>query len=263
MMKIDDVVKFLDQVKTVYRDLIITSNYEKVSDEKISWKNYKTGIFKNLYSKEFEYLIKNRQYSFLLKDNLGCFQFYYEFKDLELNKLKMAYYPYPVKLKETSSDIENYIDEIYDETLIDYYYDIWEIFNHEFELNINDEELRKIFEKSQALGNNESIENLLFAKFDNKYEHTNSSHFRIDYDSKVQTHNKCEIQIGAINDIRIPIDKIVSPITFFDFIIKNILRKDKYYEQLSKKSSYVDLIEYHRSNSNKIPNFLEKNIHIV
>src|SRR5690606_8121994 len=110
---------------------------------------------------------------------------------------------------------------------------------------------------------NESMENLLFAKFDNKYQHTNTSHLRVDYDSKVTSHNKCEIQIGAINDIRIPIDKMISPITFFDFIIKNILRKDEYYKQLIAKGSYVKLIDYHRGVGIKILNFNESNIHII
>lgn len=262
-MKIDEILKLLDYIKDLHKDIIITNNFEKISDTVISWKNYKSGIYKNLYSKEYEYIIKNRQYSFLLRDNLGCIQFYYEFKKQEISKIKMSYYPYPVKLKETGDDIESYLDEVYDETLLDYYYDIWEIFNHEFELNINDTELRTIFEKSQSLGNNESIENLLLAKFDHKYEHTNTSHLRIDYDKDVTTHNKCEIQIGAINDIRFPIDKIISPIMFFDFIIKNILRKNKYYLDIKDKDSYVKLLDFHRSLIIDIKNFKEKNIFIT
>ncbi|MDR4953969.1 DUF2290 domain-containing protein [Chryseobacterium sp. ES2] len=262
-MKIDEILKLLDVIKDLHKDIIITNNFERISEDIISWKNYKSGIYKNLYSKEYENIIKNRQYSYLLKDNLGCIQFYYEFKDQEISKIKMAYYPYPIKLKETGDDIESYLDEVYDETLLDYYYDIWEIFNHEFELNINDTELRKIFEKSQSLGNNESIENLLLAKFDHKYEHTNTSHLRIDYDSKVDTHNKCEIQIGAINDIRIPIDKIISPIIFFDFIIKNILRKNNYYTEIKEKGSYKKLLEFHRTLKIDIKDFKEQNIHLI
>lgn len=262
-MKINEVLKLLEDIKDLHKDLIITNNFEKISDNILSWQNYKSGIYKNLYSKEYEYIIKNRQYSFLLRDNFGCIQYYYEFKEGEICKIKMAYYPYPVKLKETSDDIESYLEEIYDETLLDYYYDIWEIFNHEFELNINDTELRKIFEQSQNLGNNESIENLLLAKFDHKYEHTNTSHLRIDYDKNVSTHNKCEIQIGAINDIRIPIDKIISPITFFDFIIKNVLRKDKYYKDLQGKRSYQKILEYHRTLKIDINNFKEQNIYLI
>jgi len=262
-MKIDTIIDLLDVIKETHKDIIITNNYDKISDSKISWKNYKTGIFKNLYSKEYEYIVKNRQYSFLLKDNLGCIQFYYEFKDDDLMKIKMAYYPYPVKLRESGAQIESYLEEIYDEALIDYYYDIWEIFNHEFELDINDSELRKVLEKSSSLGNNESIENLLLAKFESKYEHTNTSHIRIDYDANVDSHNKCEIQIGSINEIRIPINKIISPVTFFDFIIKNILRRNEYYKEIIKKSSYKNLLHHNRINGIDIIPFSEDNIHAI
>lgn len=262
-MNIEEIIKSLNDIKTFFKEIILTNNYEKVSDEIISWNNYKSGIFKNLYSKEYEYIVKNRQYSFLLKDDMGCIQYYYEFKNNIISKIKMAYYPYPVKLNESSDNIEDYFSETNDRTLLEYYYDIWEIFNHQFELNIDDMNLKKVFEKSQKLGNNESIENLLLAKFDLKYEHTNSSHIRIDYDAKVKTHNKCEIQIGAVNQIRLPIDKILSPIVFFDFIIKNIFRNKPYYEGIKSKSSYISLFEYHRNQKSNIEEFNEDNIYII
>ncbi|WP_312556500.1 DUF2290 domain-containing protein [Empedobacter brevis] len=262
-MDIDKVKELLDTLREVHKKIIVTNNYEKLSSNIISWPNYKSGIFKNLYSKEYEYIVRNRQYSFLLKDNLGCIQFYYEFKDNQVSKIKMAYYPYPIALNDDIDDIEHYINDGNDENLLEYYYDIWEIFNHEFELNINDSELRTIFEKSQKLGNNESIENLLFARFNTKYKHTNSSHIRIDYDSNVQTHNKCEIQIGAINEIRIPINKILSPIVFFDFIIKNILRNGSYYNNLKNNSLYNQLFNYHRNHNSDINEFSEENIYLT
>lgn len=262
-MNIQKIKELLDIIKGVHKDIILTNNYTKVSSNIISWPNYKSGIFKNLYSKEYEYIVRNRQYSFLLKDNLGCIQFYYEFDKNDISKIKMAYYPYPVALNENVNDMESYLNEVYDETLLEYYYDIWEIFNHEFELNINDTELKAIFEKSKKLGNNESMENLLLARFDSKYKHTNSSHIRIDYDSKVESHNKCEIQVGAINEIRVPVDKVISPIVFFDFIIKNILRSTPYYERLKKNSEYIQMFKYHRSYRFPIQGFNEDNIYII
>ncbi len=262
-MDIEKVKELLDTLKDVHKKIIVTNNYEKISDNIISWPNYKSGIFKNLYSKEYEYIVRNRQYSFLLKDNLGCIQFYYEFEEKQVSKIKMAYYPYPIALNDDISDIEHYIEDGNDENLLEYYYDIWEIFNHEFELNINDDELRSIFEKSQKIGNNESIENLLLARFDAKYKHTNSSHIRIDYDSKVESHNKCEIQIGAINEVRIPINKILSPVIFFDFIIKNILRNKPYYTELQKNQQYKGLFSYHRSQKSDVNGFSEDNIYVI
>ncbi|MBT0812977.1 DUF2290 domain-containing protein [Litoribacter ruber] len=262
-MDIDKIKELLDQIKTVFKDIILSTNYEKISENILSWPNYKPGIFKNIYSKEYEFIVKNRQYSFLLKDNLGCIQFFYEFNNGEVLKIKMAYYPYPVVLNENVTEVESFLDESYDETLLEYYYDIWEIFNHEFELNINDKDLKEIFLKSQSLGNNESFENLLMARFDFKYKLTNSSHIRIDFDSRVSSHNKCEIQVGAVNEIRVPINKIISPIIFFDFIVKNILKGTDFYENLSRKSNYVSMFKYHRSIKSEIDDFNESNIYIV
>lgn len=262
-MDIAKIKSLLDSIRDVHKEIILTRNYDIVSDNVISWPNYKTGIFKNLYSKEYEHIVRNRQYSFLLKDNLGCVQFYYEFEKDQISRAKMAYYPYPVKLNEDADSIENHFTEVYDETLLEYYYDIWEIFNHEFELNINDADLRTIFERSQKFGNNESMENLLMARFDAKYKHTNSSHIRIDFDSKATSHNKCEIQVGAINQIRIPIDKIISPIIFFDFIVKNILRDSPYYNDLSRKSKYKKMFTFHRNIKSPVNGFNEDNIYLV
>ncbi|MDM1397770.1 DUF2290 domain-containing protein [Myroides odoratimimus] len=268
-MKIDDILENLNDIKSLYKEFIITNNYKKVENNKISWDNYKSGIFKNFYSKEYEYVIKNRQYSFLLKDNLGCVQYYYEFdkdKDKEevLLKVKMAYYPYPVATKDKVDDFENYLEDPLDEYLMEYYYDIWEIFNHQFELNLNDTELQEILYESKSRGNNESIENLLLAKFDDKYEYTNSSHIRVDFDAKVVSHNKCEIQIGAVNNIRFPLKEIISPLTFFDFIVKNIFRGSSKYDALIKTLEYKTKFSIHRK-KNIIPinNFKEDNLHII
>lgn len=266
-MSIGEILSALELIKKTYKDLIITNNFHVLADTAITWPNYKKGIFKNFYSKEYEFIIKNRQYSFLLKDSLGCVQFFYEFtkEGKVIKKIRMAYYPYPVILKENANDVESYLDDAYDETLLEYYYDVWEVFNHQFELNIDDQELRSVLEKSLTLGNNESIENLLLAKFDYKYQHTNTSHFRIDYDADVTSHNKCEIQIGAINNIRLPLDKIISPVVFFDFILKNITRKGRHSEMLTdiiSTTNYARLFNSHRSIKGDIAGFNENNIFV-
>lgn len=257
-MDIKDVLNHLETIKDVHKNIILTNNFSKISNSQISWHNYKPGIYKSLYSKEYEYLVRNRQYSFLLKDNMGFVQFYYEYKQNALDKLKMAYYPYPVKLNDTGADIENHISDVYDETLIEYYYDVWEVFNHQFELNINNKELKDIFEKSGQFGNNESIENLLLAKFDLKYEHTNSSHLRIDYDASVNSHNKCELQIGSVNELRLPLKQMISPFIFFDFILKNIYRKAEYLTEIKSKDSYQAKYAFHKSLSKSIEEFDER-----
>ena len=135
-MVVDEVLKELEIIKSTFRAKIITSNYKQINPDEISWDNYNTGIFKNIYAKEYEYIVRNRQYSFLLSDDKGCVQFYYQFHRNTIQKLKMAYYPYPVELNESKEEIENLINDSNDMILMEYYYDLWNIFSHNFELNV-------------------------------------------------------------------------------------------------------------------------------
>jgi hypothetical protein len=259
-MTIDIILNELKLIEDTFRSKIITTNYKKLSDNEISWDNYKSGIFKNIYAKEYEIIIRNRQYSYLLSDNKGCIQFYYFFNNKVIEKVKMAYYPYPIELHETQNEYDNMLNDTDDEVLLEYYYDLWNIFNHNFELNINDEELKKLVQDSVSHGNNESIENLLLTKLEYKYKATNSSHLRIDYDTKVLSHHKCEIQIGAINNIRLPMSKLISPFLFFEFIFKNIFREE--FITIKNKATYSAKLNNIKKGSFTITSFVEENIFI-
>lgn len=50
---------------------------------------------------------------------------------MELKKAKLAYYPYPVVLKEASEEIENYFDTTEDKTIGEYYFDIFRLIEAE------------------------------------------------------------------------------------------------------------------------------------
>ncbi|MBA6316443.1 DUF2290 domain-containing protein [Cellulophaga baltica] len=260
---IDSILSDIELTKNTFRKLIVTSNYKKTSDTTIGWDKYTSGIFKNLYAKEYESLIRNRQYSFLLKDDLGFVQFFYEWnKNDVLEKMKMAYYPYPLKVKDEIGNIETYIDDSDDLVLEEYYYDLWNILNHNFELNVDDENLEKALIEAIRVGNTESKEQLILGKFENKYEFTNSSHFRIDYDSKVVSHHKTEIQVGAINNLRLPLNKIISPFMFFDFIFKNIFKKDKDLKKIISSNNYLTNYNNSKKLSFEINPFDELNIYV-
>ena len=259
---IDSVFSNIELTKKVFRKLIVTSNYKKISETSIGWDNYTPGIFKNLYAKEYESLIRNRQYSFLLKDDLGFVQFFYEWHNNSIEKIKMAYYPYPLKVRDDVGDIETYIDDSDDIVLEEYYYDLWNILNHNFELNVDDENLEKALKQAIKVGNTESREQLILGKFESKYEFTNSSHFRIDYDSKVESHHKTEIQVGAINDLRLPLNKIISPFMFFDFLSKNIFRKDKDFKDIIASQNYITDFNNSKKLSFDITPFDESNIYV-
>lgn len=262
-MKINQISSELKKIETTFRNLIITSNYQKVSDSEISWHNYTSGIFKNLYAKEYETLVQNRQYSFLLRDKMGFVQFYFKYTDNDaFEKIKMAYYPYPVILKDTVNDIESYYDDSDDRILSEYYFDLWNLLSQEFSLPIDDQALQQIILIfREKLSIEIDLRDLIIQKFDMKYEITNSSHLRVDFDSRVESHHKCEIQIGAVNEIRIPIDRIISPFMFFDFIAKNLYRD--FYETLLKKKSFRTNFSISRKNSKKFGDFAEPNIFLT
>ena len=257
-MTLDSVYKNIEQSKKIFRSLILSTDYIKIKNE-ISWANYKAGIFKNLYAKEYEIIIRNRQYSFLLKENKGCIQFYYSFDNSgSLEKMKLCYYPYPIELRDTMEDIENNFVDHNDEMIGEYYYDLFNLFSHQFELSLSDEKLKSLIQESRNQGNYENEESLILGKFENKYKFTNSSHLRIDYDSKVTSHHKCEIQIGAINNIRLPMDKIIMPFTFCDFIFKGVYLNE--YKTIKAKSQYNNTFINSKSSSVNIKPFIEANI---
>ena len=145
-MKINDIWLELGKIKNAYRELIVTSNYKQINDLEISWDKYTSGIQKNLYAREYEILLQNRQYSFLLSDNMGFIQFYFKYKDeTTFDKIKMAYYPYPIKLREEDDDIDAYLYDSEDLILQEYYFDLWNILNREFGVPVEDKQLQEIF----------------------------------------------------------------------------------------------------------------------
>lgn len=256
-MGIDDVIDNIKLAEKVFRSSILSTNYLKEVNV-ISWPNYTPGIFKSLYAKEYERIIQNRQYSFLLKENLGCIQFYFYFENQMLRKMRLCYYPYPVGINITSEDVENHLADYNDEIIGEYYYDLYNLFSHQFELKITDNALRDLVDKARQVGNFEGDENLILGRFEDKYKFTNSSHIRIDYDDKVQSHHKCEIQMGGINNIRLPMEQIISPFTFCDFIIKNI-DKTKH-QTIVGGPAYESGLAVSKNKSVLIPSFEERNI---
>jgi len=184
-MDVEYINQCLKEINNIYGDFLLTSNHCR-SSQAISWNNYSPGIFsKILYAKEYEQLVDARQYSFLLKDK-SFFQFYYGYSEGVLTKAKLCYYPYPIANREDIAELEEYFCQSGTDILETYYFGLKEL---------------------QEIG----------------VVSTNNSHFRLDYDSEVETHCKSHAQYGGINDLRIPFNHIISPIIFFEFIIKSTL----------------------------------------
>jgi hypothetical protein len=249
----------IESATDIFRSTILTKNYDKISNNTISWKNYNPGIYKSLYAKEYQQLIRNKQYSLLLKDDKGLIQYYYEFENKCLIKAKLAYYPYPIELNTTPADLEILFDDVDDQQLEMYYYDLWNILSYKFQFNFDDSELLKeLTKKALEAGNTETPLAMILGIFNEKYKFTNSSHLRIDYDSKVKSHHKCEIQIGAVNNIRLPMKHLISPFIFTDFLIKNLFKKE--YSEIIKKASFKAGFTHSKKSSLTINPFIEDNI---
>lgn len=268
---IDDVFQELEKIKRIYRSLILTTNYIKRSDSEICWPGYIPGIDKRLYAREYETLVQGQQYSFLLSDDMGFIQFYFRFDNENITKAKMAYYPYPVKLKEEVEDFEDYTtdynDSIGDYVLEEFYYDIWNLLSSELAIplkgrELSDELSRVIHELNISIDKIPIDASQIVAyEFERKYEFTNTSHLRIDFDCNVTSHHQCEIQVGALNQIRLPIEKMISPLLFFDFVIKN-MQRDKHSE-ITRGNNFSKDFGFSASKSIAIEEFREKNIFVT
>lgn len=261
MVKSELISDELKNIKALFGSVIQEDSYV-VKDSIISWNNYSPGISKFLYSKEFRDNINKRQYSFLLMDN-SHFQYYYEFEDENLVKAKLAYYPVPIPSKDVSdiSQLEEYLDEEDDFLVAEYYYDLFSYLSNKFDCSSEElnKKIQNLSEVGQQLGL--SKEEVYESWIEKKYKLVNTSHFRIDYDSKVTSHHKVEIQFGGVNNVRFPFEKLISPFLFFEFVIRNIFPKE--FIALSAKQQYG----LYRGNSVKksmlINPFVEDNIFIT
>lgn len=248
----------IEQIKICYKDIILDT-LAKSKNNIISWENYSPGISKKIYAKEYEDLKNNRQYSFLLK-NSGIIQIYYDFSNEKLNKAKLAYYPYPVVLKEAPEEIENYFDTTEDKIIGEYYFDILRLIEAELGREISNEKMTEMREFCKQFDLDFDEYQILLNSFEKKYELTNSSHIRIDYDDKVTSHHKAEIQYSSINNIRLPLNKIISPFLFMDFIVRYEFPEFHNLNKISTK--YTTGYSLALKHSGNVRKFEENNIFI-
>lgn len=204
-MTTEKIIRNLDLCYSVFQKIIIEKRYSLTEPTLISWPKYIAGIDKSMYYKHFENLLNTKQYSFLLHDH-SLLQFYYFFDDIGLKKMKLAYYPYPKKIRESSEEICQYFDESDCESMLEVYHDMHELMESEEKIS-------------------------------------SSTFIRIDYDRIVQSHTTCHMQIGAINDLRIPVEKISLPFLFFDFILKNNSSFHDYWQEISTSMRYKIVIK--------------------
>ncbi|MFG7353188.1 DUF2290 domain-containing protein [Shewanella oncorhynchi] len=195
----------INQIRTYFKRIILSDlNIDSSMDKIISWSNYKAGIDKSVcYQREYQNLLDNQQYSILFNDS-SFLQIYYKFDDkgaLELARL--AYYPHPKKIEETTDELFEYAEDSSDS--------MQSIYLEMIDLLEDDEEI-----------------------------FSNNSHIRFDYDNNVKSHSKAHLQFGGINEFRITSSKFISPFIFLDSITKHFFKD--WHKEASQKQKYIEAL---------------------
>ncbi len=160
-----------------------TGNVQVLQNDKtISWHGRLSGIQRDIYYPlEYQYLLDRHQYSILLSDG-SFFQFYYRFDSQEkLKSAKLAYYPRPISIPDSLDDL---------------------IVGAEAALERDDDLMYEhLYNTVELLEKNGVIP-------------TNTSHIRFDYDYRAQSHAASHLQLGGIQDFRIPSNFVPQPLAF-------------------------------------------------
>lgn len=204
-MDLQVITRALSDIHTLFSSLLLETNHLAI-DEKVSWPNYIPGVQGSLaYAAEYQRFVDQSQYSFLLRDK-SFFQFYFEFKGNSIISAKLAYYPSPVKISGAMDQIIEVAETSGVDLLEEFY-----------------------------LG----AENWV----DRGIDIVNTSHIRLDYDSKVTSHAPCHFQFGGINQFRIPSKELINPFIFFEWVCENIGIDD--FDEITEKPTYFQLSQYH------------------
>lgn len=180
--KIESTLKSFDLLKMKGIKNLINDG---VSDE------FKKASLSNKYYQAYKSGLENYDFDFLLKDE-SYFQFQYINKEGVL-EIRYAYFQNPFEYLTYEEYLESEID------------------------------LNEIDESIESIGNLFEVE---YNQFLNEQELT-SNYSTIRYDSDFKNykpilHSVSHIHIGHLSDIRIPLDKILSPLRFVLFTLKNI-----------------------------------------
>ncbi|MBP9188992.1 MAG: DUF2290 domain-containing protein [Chitinophagales bacterium] len=236
MNSIENVIVNLKTIEKIFSNFIQESNFIRVED-KITWPDFKSGINKSLYMRQYETLLNSRQYTFLLS-NKSFIQLYFEFtKEQQIKTIKYAYYPYPIILNEAEHELECYFDNQSDIIIGQFYFDLLQLMSEEMGVTLDDNQRKEAITFFKETYNYELDDNFLREiTFDKIYSLTNYSHFRMDFDSTVLTHHKCEFQFGSVKQLRLPISKILSPFIFVDYIFRYFFKNE--YQSLIASFNY-------------------------
>ena len=120
-MNFADIQQDLRNAKEFLKPVLQVDNAHENNGSIISWRRYIPGIGRNTYYPlEYQHLIDNHQYSFLLRDG-SFFQFYYEFSSNQLISGRAAYYPTPMGTFDSQDDLVDGAESALDQDRDDLY----------------------------------------------------------------------------------------------------------------------------------------------
>lgn len=183
MMQINNVFSNIEAAYEIFKDFILDKNYSQRINE-VGWPNYRPGISKKVYARQYEDLITDRKFTFLLKDG-SAIQIYYNYDDRSLKKVRLAYYPVPKTIFIKPEEVDTYYNETYNEILEAHYMLLHDLMGHGVSVS-------------------------------------NTTHVRFDYDRDVASHSVNHFQVDGIQELRIPFKHIITPFHFIDFLVRSI-----------------------------------------
>jgi len=168
-------------------------NNDGVSDE------FKKVSIKNSYFKAYSTGLENYDYDILLTDQ-SYLQFEFKKNENEASS-RYSFFHNPIEFIDYNGYVENQINQ--------------------FDLNETIDEIGMLLEDEygQFLSEQELVSNFTTIRYD------------LDYTNyRPLIHSVSHLHIGHNNNVRIPLDKIISPLKFLVFVIKHV-----YYSQWSNK----------------------------
>ena len=174
----------------------------------ISWKNYSPGNTQTVYKLAYTALKDSRQFSLLLTND-AIIQFYYQFNaNNVLEKAKLHYYPSPVIADEKQAGR----CIIHEEQMPGA--------GQPFAGTAAAYEPAAASEAKSLLGKLCQQElGVLQERFGRRFSVDSALHIRLEYDHFVAGNNQFELQFSNLHTIRIPLQKVISPFLFMDFIV--------------------------------------------
>lgn len=156
---------------------------------------FKKASISDNYFEVYKKGLENNDFDFLLKD-----ESFFQFEFVSTNKyleVRYAFFQNPIDYISYESYVNNFIIE---HSMTETVNEIGSIFQEEYEQFLSEQELKSKY---------------LTIRYD------------VDYPNyKPNVHSVSHLHIGHQNDLRIPIEKFITPVSFVIFIIKNVYYKE-------------------------------------